>query len=69
MGMEFCARSIKPLEGSRTWLRRTRALWRSKTKRQEGGAPAVGEETEVADTHEAFGKNVQQEASQELVDR
>ena|SRR6516225_58620 len=24
----FCARSIKPLEGSRPWLRRTRALWR-----------------------------------------
>jgi len=23
---EFCARSIKPLEGSRPWLRRTRAL-------------------------------------------
>jgi hypothetical protein len=68
MGMELCARSIKPLEGSRTWLRRTRALWRSKTKRQEDGAPAVGE-AEVADTHEAFGKNVQQEASQELVDR
>jgi len=26
--MELCARSIKPSEGSRPWLRRTRALWR-----------------------------------------
>ena len=23
----LCARSIKPLEGSRPWLRRTGALW------------------------------------------
>src|SRR5271165_7183053 len=28
IGMELCTLSIKPLEGSRPWLRRTRALWR-----------------------------------------
>jgi len=40
-----------------------------KTKRQEHSAPAVGEETKVADAHETFGKQMQQEAAQELVDR
>src|SRR3989442_1190718 len=30
----LCARSIKPLEGSRPWLRRTRALWRLNGGRQ-----------------------------------
>ena len=39
-----------------------------KTKRQEGGAPAIGEEAEVADTHETFGKHVQEEAAQEFID-
>jgi len=40
-----------------------------KTKRQEGGAFPVGQETEVANPHEAFGKQVQQEAAQELIER
>jgi hypothetical protein len=40
-----------------------------KAKRQEGGASSVGQETEVADAHEAFGKQVQQEAAQELIER
>src|SRR5437899_9673764 len=33
-GAVLCARSIKPLEGSRPWLRRTRALWRLNGGRQ-----------------------------------
>ena len=39
------------------------------TKRQESGAAAVGEEAEVADADEAFGQRVQQEATQELIER
>ena len=39
-----------------------------KAKRQEGGAAAVGEEAEVADADEAFGEQVQQESSQELIE-
>jgi len=35
--MELCARSIKSLEGSRLWLRRTRALWRLNGRRQRCG--------------------------------
>jgi hypothetical protein len=40
-----------------------------KTGRQESGASAVGQETEVADAHEAFGEQVQQEAAQEVIER
>jgi len=40
-----------------------------KAKRQEGGAPAVGEEAEVADADEALGEQVQQEAAEELIER
>src|SRR5437870_6623477 len=36
-GAVLCARSIKPLEGSRPWLRRTRALWRLNGGRQRCG--------------------------------
>jgi hypothetical protein len=37
---ELGARSIKPLEGSRPWLRRTRALWRLNVGRLRcGGSP------------------------------
>jgi hypothetical protein len=39
-----------------------------KAKRQEGGAPAVGKETKVANANEAFGKQMQEEAAQELVE-
>jgi hypothetical protein len=38
-------------------------------KRQESGPPAVGEEAEVADADEAFGQQVQQKATQELIER
>ena len=38
-----------------------------KAKRQESGAPPVGEEAKVANADEAFGQQVQQEASQELI--
>ncbi len=38
-------------------------------KRQESGTPTVGEEAEVADADETFGKQVQQEATQELIER
>jgi len=37
-------------------------------KRQAGGTFAVGQEAEVADAHEAFGEQMQQEAAQELID-
>ncbi len=33
------------------------------------GAAAIGEEAEIADTHEAAGKQVQEESAQELFDR
>jgi hypothetical protein len=35
--VELCARSIKPLERGRPWLRRTRALWRLNGRRQRCG--------------------------------
>jgi len=38
-------------------------------KCQGGGAFAVGQEAEVADAHETFGEQVQQEAAQELIER
>jgi hypothetical protein len=40
-----------------------------KTKRQESGASPVGQETEMADAHEVFGQQVQQEAAQEFIER
>ena len=40
-----------------------------KAKWQELGALAVGEEAEVPDAHETFGKHVQQEAAQEFIER
>ncbi len=38
-------------------------------KRQAGGTFAVGQEAEVADAHETFREQVQQEAAQELIER
>ncbi len=38
-------------------------------KWQQSGAAPVGEEAEVADAHKAFGEQVQQEATQELIER
>jgi hypothetical protein len=40
-----------------------------KAKWQERGAPAVSEEAEVPDTHEAFRKQVQQKLAQEFIER
>ena len=40
-----------------------------KAKGQESGALAVGQEAEVTDAHETFREQMQQEATQELVDR
>ena len=40
-----------------------------KAKRQESGAPAIGQETEIADADEAFRKHVQQEAAEEVIER
>src|SRR6266702_6397311 len=40
-----------------------------KAKWQELGASPVGEEAEVPDAHETFGKHVQQEAAQEFIER
>jgi len=39
-----------------------------KAEGQESGAAPVGEEAEVANADEAFGKQVQQEAAQELIE-
>jgi len=39
-----------------------------KAKWQGCGTPAIGQEAEVADAHEAFGEQMQQEAAQELVE-
>jgi hypothetical protein len=39
-----------------------------KAKRQESGASPIGEETKVANANEAFGKQVQEEAAQELIE-
>jgi hypothetical protein len=36
-------------------------------ERQKSGTVAVGKKAEVADAHEAFGEQVQQEAAQEFV--
>ena len=38
-------------------------------QRQKSGAVAIGQKAEVADADEAFGEYVQQEATQELVER
>jgi hypothetical protein len=40
-----------------------------KAKWQERGAFAAGQEAEVANAHEAFWENVQQETAQELIER
>ena len=40
-----------------------------KAKWQERGAPAVGQESEVPNAHEAFRKHVQQETAQEFIER
>src|SRR5713101_9165683 len=40
-----------------------------KAKWQQLGASPVGEESEVPDAHETFGKHVQQEAAQEFIAR
>ena len=36
---------------------------------QQGGAPAVGEEAEVADADEALGEQVKEEATEKLIAR
>jgi hypothetical protein len=42
LGEALCARSIKPLERSRPWLRRTRALWKFNVGKMRGrGAPRL----------------------------
>jgi hypothetical protein len=49
-----------------------RLLYRTeqrKAKWQESGASPVSEEAEVPNADEAFGKHVQQEAAQELIER
>ena len=39
------------------------------TERQGGGTLAVGQKTEVADAHETFGEQMQQETAQEVIER
>ena len=52
------------LFGLRLWSRAEHV----KAKRQECGAFAVGQETEVTDVHETLWKEVQQKAGQEFMD-
>ena len=40
-----------------------------KAKRQERVTPSVGQEAEMPDVHEAVWKQMQEEATQELIDR
>ena len=47
------------------WLYSSESL---KAKRQEGGAPPVGQEAKVANADKAFGKDMQKEAAQELIE-
>ncbi len=53
----------------RVWL----GVWcpaeQLKAEGQGSGAPAMGQEAEVPDTHETFREDVQQEATQELIQR
>ena len=58
------------LSGGGFWFR---LRWRCcveclKAERQESSASPVGEEAEVANADEALGKQVQQEAAQELIE-
>jgi hypothetical protein len=39
-----------------------------RAKRQESGAAPVGEEAKVANADKAFGKDMQEEAAQELIE-
>jgi hypothetical protein len=39
-----------------------------KAKRQESGAPPVGEEAKVTNADKAFGQHMQEETAQELVE-
>jgi hypothetical protein len=39
-----------------------------KAEGEDSGAPPVGEEAKVANADEAFGKQMQQEAAQELIE-
>jgi hypothetical protein len=48
---------------------RCRLLQSSASSGELRGTSAIGEQAEVADAHEADGKHVQQEASQELIAR
>jgi hypothetical protein len=52
--------------GFREWRRRVQSV---ATRREEFGAPAVGEEAVVADAHEAPREDVKEEATCELVER
>jgi hypothetical protein len=47
------------------WRRRAEQV---KTKRQQRGASPVGQEAEVPNAYETFGKHVQQEAAQEFIE-
>ena len=40
-----------------------------KTKRQESGTPPTSQEAKVANAHETFGEQMQQEAAHELIER
>jgi hypothetical protein len=66
------APKIGTIFGGRGVLFGLRLLFRTqqlKAKRQKRFAPPVGQKAEIPDAHEALRKDVQQEATQKLVDR
>ena len=60
-----CTGGASLLYGLWCWCRaeQLKAEWQGR------GAPAVGQEAEVADAHETFREQVQKEAAQELIER
>jgi hypothetical protein len=59
---------VRVIGGGWFWLGLRCRAEQVKAKRQQRGASPVGQEAEVANAHEAFGKHVQQEAAQEFIE-
>ena len=60
---------VRVIVGGWFWLGLRGRAELVKAKRQQRGASPVGQEAEIANAHEAFGKHVQQEAAQEFIQR
>ena len=73
-----CIGHDETCEGTSRSGARHNSAWRGEARevfemgyrlRQKLSFAAVGEETEVADAHEALGEQMQEEAAQELIER